>query len=47
MPVQGLPVFPQIATIMADELDLAFVGGQDAKTTAQNMEDKINDILAE
>ncbi len=45
--VQGLPVFPQIATIMADELDLAFVGGQDAETTAQNMEDKINDILAE
>ncbi len=45
--VQGMSVFPQIATIMADELDLAFVGGQDAAETAQNMEDKINAVLAE
>jgi multiple sugar transport system substrate-binding protein len=45
--VQGLPIFPRLATIMADELDLAFVGGQDAATTAKNMEDKINAVLAE
>ncbi|MCB0158565.1 MAG: sugar ABC transporter substrate-binding protein [Caldilineaceae bacterium] len=45
--VQGLPIFPQIATIMADELDLAFVGGQDAETTVQNMDEKINAVLAQ
>jgi len=44
--VQGMSIFPRIATIMADELDLAFVGGQDAAVTAQNMEDKINQLLA-
>jgi hypothetical protein len=31
---------------MADELDLAFVGGQDAEVTAQNMAEKINAVLA-
>ena len=44
--VQGMSIFPQFATIMTDELDLAFVGGQDAETTAQNMEEKINAVLA-
>ena len=44
--VQGLPIFPSIATIMADELDLAFVGGQDAEVTAQNMAEKINEVIA-
>ncbi|MCB0130633.1 MAG: sugar ABC transporter substrate-binding protein [Caldilineaceae bacterium] len=45
--VQGMSIFPQFATIMTDELDLAFVGGQDAETTAQNMEEKINAVLAQ
>lgn len=45
--VQGMSIFPQFTTIMADELDLAFVGGQDAETTAQNMDDKISEVLAE
>jgi multiple sugar transport system substrate-binding protein len=45
--VQGLPIFPKIAAIMADELDLAFVGGQDAAVTAQNMDAKIKEVLAQ
>ncbi|MEM6430625.1 MAG: sugar ABC transporter substrate-binding protein [Deinococcota bacterium] len=45
--VQGLPIFPQLATAMADELDLAFVGVQSAERTAQNIHDKITAILAD
>ena len=45
--VQGLPIFPQIATIMADELDLAFVGVQSAEDTAQNISAKIDAALAD
>ncbi|MEM7737502.1 MAG: extracellular solute-binding protein, partial [Deinococcota bacterium] len=45
--VQGLPIFPQLATAMADELDLAFVGVQSADRTAQNIHDKITAILAD
>ena len=45
--VQGLPIFPQIATIMADELDLAFVGVQSAEATAQNISAKIDAALAD
>jgi len=45
--VQGLPIFPQIATAMADELDLAFVGEQSAEQTAENISQKISDILAD
>jgi multiple sugar transport system substrate-binding protein len=45
--VQGMSIFPRIATIMADELDLAFVAGQDAEATARNMAEKIDAVLAE
>ena len=45
--VQGLPIFPQIATVMADELDLAFVGVQSAEATAQRISDKIDAALAD
>ncbi len=45
--VQGLSIFPQIATIMGDELDLAFVAGQTAEDTAQNIDTKINELLAD
>jgi multiple sugar transport system substrate-binding protein len=44
--VQGMSIFPRIATIMADELDLAFVAGQDAEVTARNMAEKIDAVLA-
>lgn len=45
--VQGLPIFPAIATAMADELDLAFVGVQSAEDSAQNIQQKLSDILAD
>ena len=45
--VQGLPLFPGIQNIIQDELDLAFVAGQSAEQTAQNIHDKINALLAE
>ena len=45
--VQGLPAFPGIQNIIQDELDLAFVAGQSAEQTAQNMHEKINALLDE
>ena len=45
--VQGLSIFPRIQTVMVDELDLAFVAGQSAEETAQNIHEKINEILAD
>ncbi len=45
--VQGLPSFPAIQNIIQDETDLAFVAGQSAEQTAQNIHDKINALLAE
>ncbi len=45
--VQGLPKFPGIQNIIQDEVDLAFVAGQSAEQTAQNIHDKINALLAE
>ncbi len=45
--VQGLPSFPGIQAIIQDELDLAFVGGQSAEDTAQNIHEKITAFLAE
>ncbi len=45
--VQGMPIFPKLSAAMTDELDLAFVGGQDAAVTAKNIDDKINAVLAE
>ncbi|TCJ18065.1 sugar ABC transporter substrate-binding protein [Rubrobacter taiwanensis] len=37
--VQTLPEFNQINQVMADELELAFVAGQDPRTTAQKIEE--------
>ena len=45
--VQGLPIFPQLAAIMEDELDLAFVGEFSAEKAAQNIADRINAVLAD
>lgn len=45
--VQGMSIFPGIQTILQDELDLAFVGGQSAEQTAQNIHDKLTAFLAE
>lgn len=40
-----MPVFSKINAAMADELDLAFTSGQDAATTAQNLDAKIGAVL--
>ncbi|MCA9838654.1 MAG: sugar ABC transporter substrate-binding protein [Trueperaceae bacterium] len=45
--VQGLPIFPQLSAIVADELDLAFVGEQSAEETAKNISDKIANLLGD
>lgn len=45
--VQGMSIFPGIQNIIQDEVDLAFVGGQTAEHTAQNIHEKINALLAE
>ena len=45
--VQGMSIFPGIQTILQDELDLAFVAGQTPEQTAENIHNKITQLLAE
>ena len=40
-----MPNFSKINAAMADELDLAFTSGQNAKATAQNLDEKIRTVL--
>lgn len=43
---ETLPSFARINTKLADELDLAFTSGQDAATTARNIDAAVQPILA-
>lgn len=43
---ETLPNFAKINAKLADELDLAFTSGQDAKTTARNIDSQVQPILA-
>ena len=43
---ETLPTFARINTRLADELDLAFTSGQDAATTARNIDAAVQPILA-
>ena len=41
-----MPIFSKINAAMADELDLTFTSGQDAATTARNLDAKIKAIVS-